>query len=85
MYNYVLASRTDMSSLPVVANRSTPSRRTSLAAISRYAKALGRAYPDHRGLIIDIELAAKLAADRKATKQLFFQLVDLERYLLATN
>ena len=85
MYKYVLSFGADMSSLPVVANHSTPSRRASLAAISRYAKALGLAYPDYRGLIADIELAAKLASDKKATKQLFFQLVDLERYLLATN
>lgn len=85
MYNYVLSASLKHDSLPVVAQKTVPTKRASLDGVTRYARALSRAYPEQRDLISDIAKAAKFASNRTTTKRLFDQLVDLERYLISTR
>ncbi len=84
MYNYIL-DRQVTSVLPKVAAKSVPSKRASMAGVSRYAGELRKAYPEQSVLIDDIAKAAKFADNRVTTKSLFNQLVDLERYLITTS
>lgn len=85
MYNYVLSAKLSMTSLPDIAQKTIPTKRASLDGVTRYARALSRAYPEQSGLIGDIAKAANFASNRTTTKHLFDQLVDLERYLLSTS
>lgn len=83
MYSYVLTER-DVKTVPQIATKTVPTKRASLAGVRRYAKALTRVYPEQAGLIDDIAAAANSAHNRTVTKNLYSQLLDLERYLVTT-
>lgn len=84
MYSYVLRDQVSMGALPKVALQTIPTKRASLDGVNRYARALTRSYPEQKELIQDIANAATSVHDRSTTKNLFEQLVDLERYLIST-